>query len=205
MPPKKGLSKDDKILGMQALMMESNDIWTLKDLERECPKRKGIIAQSVKDILQELCDNDLVSSDKIGSGKFFWCFPADAFNRRAVARASLEQSIAEMAAEIQALEREVARLRQGREDCAEREALDTDVTRLKSELHEIAAQASKYETMNPVAVRQAQRQTTIGLAAANRWTDNIFAIKSWCRKNYNMDSAAFDRQFEIDETFDYFS
>jgi transposase len=46
---------------MQALMMESNDGWTLKELKKECPKRKGINSQSVKDFLQELRDNGLAS------------------------------------------------------------------------------------------------------------------------------------------------
>jgi DNA-binding transcriptional regulator GbsR (MarR family) len=205
MPPKKGLSHDDKMAGMQALMMESNDIWTLKDLEKECPKRKGIISQSVKDILQELCDSDLVSWDKIGSGKFFWCFPADAYNRRAVARAAMESVIAETEAEIAQLEREIAKLRSGREDSAQRQQLDSEIDELETALAGIRREAAVYEKMNPEAVKKAQRQAEIALAAANRWTDNIFAVKAWCVKQFNMSSAQFDSQFELKEGFDYFS
>jgi hypothetical protein len=203
MPPKKGLSHDDKMAGMQALMMESGDIWTLKDLEKECPKRKGIIAQSVKDILQELCDGDLVSCEKIGSGKFFWCFPADACHRRAVARAAAEAAIAESECEIARLAAEVAELGAGREGTAQRRALDAEVAALERALAAARADAAVYERMNPDAVKAAQRQAGVALAAANRWTDSIFALRSWCVKQYAMRPADFDRQFELGEAFDY--
>lgn len=38
----------------------------LKELERLGP-RKGVISQSVKDVVQSLVDDDLVSKDKIGT------------------------------------------------------------------------------------------------------------------------------------------
>lgn len=38
----------------------------LKELEKMGPK-KGVISQSVKDVLQSLVDDDLVMKDKIGS------------------------------------------------------------------------------------------------------------------------------------------
>jgi hypothetical protein len=203
MPPKKGLSRDGKLAGMQALMMESNDIWTLKDLEKECPKRKQIIAQSVKEILQELCDSDLVSSDKIGSGKFFWCFPADALHRRSVAQRGLEEEIAAAEAQGAALEAEVARLRLGREDSAEREALDAEISALAAALAAVRGEAAKYERLNPEGIKRAERQAIVACGAANRWTDNVFAIKTWCMKNFSLHSAGFDEQFGLGEGFDY--
>lgn len=38
----------------------------LKELEKLGP-RKGVISQSVKDVVQSLVDDDLVSKDKIGT------------------------------------------------------------------------------------------------------------------------------------------
>jgi DNA repair exonuclease SbcCD ATPase subunit len=204
MPPKKGVSHDDKLSGMQALMMESNDVWTLKELEKECPRRKGIIAQSVKDVLQELCDNDLVSSDKIGSGNFFWCFPADAYNRRTVQEESLRNEIASLSAELASLEAEVQRLSSGRENSAERDGLDAEIEALERELREIEKEKAKYESLNPEAIKRAQRQAVVALTAANRWTDNIYTIRSWCKKQFNLAGTNFDQNFGLDEGFDYF-
>lgn len=41
-------------------------IFQLKELEKLGPK-KGVISQSVKDVVQTLVDDDLVSKDKVGS------------------------------------------------------------------------------------------------------------------------------------------
>jgi predicted transcriptional regulator len=50
----------------------------LKDLERDLPKTKGIVSQTVKEVIQELVDDNLVDFDKIGGSNFFWAFPSKA-------------------------------------------------------------------------------------------------------------------------------
>jgi hypothetical protein len=55
-------------------------VFLLKELEKIAPKEKGIVMQSVKEVLQSLVGDDLVDSDKIGSSVYFWSFPSKAFN-----------------------------------------------------------------------------------------------------------------------------
>lgn len=45
----------------------------LKELEKSGPK-KGVISQSVKDVVQSLVDDDLVFKDKIGTSVSEICF-----------------------------------------------------------------------------------------------------------------------------------
>ena len=52
----------------------------LKELEKIAPKEKGIVAQSVKDVVQSLVDDNLVETDKIGTSVYFWSFPSQAYN-----------------------------------------------------------------------------------------------------------------------------
>ena len=49
----------------------------LKEVERLAFKEKGIVSQSVKEVLQSLVDDDMVNSDKIGSSVYFWAFPSN--------------------------------------------------------------------------------------------------------------------------------
>lgn len=184
--------------------MESQDIWTLKDLERDCPKKKGITAMSVKEILQELCDNDLVSFEKIGSGNFYWCFPSEAFNRRKVLEGKLEAQISELEAEISGYQAEIADLEPGREPCQERTELDAIIEQFSRQLAEIKAETSKYDSLNPEAIRKTQEQTKFALESANRWTDNVYTLKSWIVKTYGFNPTQFDEQFGLGDNFDYF-
>ena len=197
------MSREEKLLAMQELMMESKDIWTLKDLEKECPKKKGINAMSVKEILQELCDNDLVSFEKIGSGNFYWCFPSEAYNRRKVLEGKLNSQISDFEKEIKDLEKEISELEPGREDSEERTQLDAEIEEFGKQLSKIKAEAAKYEKLNPEGIKKTQEQTKVALEAANRWTDNIFTIKSYITKTLNIPGSQFCEQFGIPEEFDY--
>lgn len=204
MSRKKGMSREEKLMAMQELMMESADIWTLKDLERDCPKKKGITAMSVKEVLQELCDNDLVSFEKIGSGNFYWCFPSEAFNKRKVRENKLNASIAEVQQEIMQLQSEIQQLEPGREPCEERTKLDSEIETFSQQLAQIRKECSKYEQFDPAQIKKTQEQIVTAKDAANRWTDNIFQLRSWAVKTCNIDPKAFNEAFQISEDFDYF-
>ncbi|XP_019188291.1 PREDICTED: dihydrolipoyllysine-residue succinyltransferase component of 2-oxoglutarate dehydrogenase complex 1, mitochondrial-like [Ipomoea nil] len=52
----------------------------LKELEKLGPK-KGVISRSVKDVVQSLVDDDLVSKGKIGTSVYFWSLPSCAGNQ----------------------------------------------------------------------------------------------------------------------------
>ena len=179
------MSREEKLVAMQALMMESKDIWTLKELEKECPKKKGIVAMSVKDILQEACDEGLVSFDKIGSGNFYWCFPSEAYNRRKVRQAQLSSAVEELTSEANALEKEIKKLSAGRTDSDERDALEDEIQRLENELAEIEQVMKRYDAMNPLVIRDMERQAQVAFDAATRWTDNISILRSWTVKHFS--------------------
>lgn len=57
---------------------EKKDFFQLKELEKMLPKEKGIVAQTVKDVLQSLVDDHLVMAEKIGTSNYFWSFPSTA-------------------------------------------------------------------------------------------------------------------------------
>ena len=68
----KGLSFDDKRKAMLELLWETADFWSLKELEKMAPKAKGIIAQSVKEVLDALVSDGMVVCEKIGTGNYYW-------------------------------------------------------------------------------------------------------------------------------------
>lgn len=197
------MSREEKLIAMQALMMESKDIWTLKDLEKECPKKKGIVAMSVKDVLQEACDEGLVSFDKIGSGNFYWCFPSEAYNRRKVRESQITASIEALSLEHEQLGAQIQELMAGRDESPERDALEEEIQKLEAQQEEINKTLTKYDSMNPDVIRKMQRQTELALEAANRWSDNICTLRSWTVKQFGFTKDRFNKQFEVDESFDY--
>mgnify|MGYP005984694169 CR=1 FL=1 len=72
---KKGLTFDEKKAKMLQLFYEKKEFFQLKELERIAPKEKGIVANSVKEVVQALVDDGAVDTDKIGGSIYFWSFP----------------------------------------------------------------------------------------------------------------------------------
>lgn len=58
---------------------------------------------------------------------------------------------------------------------------------------------------NPELVAALKRDADRAKIAANRWTDNIFTLKSYLSSNFGMESNQFDQHFEIPDNFDYVS
>ena len=76
MSKKRGLSLEVKRKAMLEIFYEKKEFFQLKDLEKIAPKEKGIVVQSVKDVLQSLVDDCMVDTDKIGTSVYYWSFPS---------------------------------------------------------------------------------------------------------------------------------
>ena len=197
------MSREEKLQAIQDLMMESKDVYTLKELEKDVPKKKGINSMQVKDVLQELCDCDMISFDKIGSGNFYWCFPSEALNRRKVQEAKITAEIQAQEEELANLEKEIRELEPGREPSPERDQLDQEIGEFQRQIDEIHKEAAKYKQWDPETLKKLQHHSEIALIAANRWTDNICSLRSYCEKQFGKPKKEVNQIFDIPEDFDY--
>ena len=120
---------------------------TLKDLEKSLPSAAGISGMVVKDYIAALVADSLICVEKIGSGNWYWSFPADAVRQKQnlLADATKERDKAQAALETvrAAVQEEKERLADGEEggdrlDLVERlrEAEETR-EKLRVELKEI--------------------------------------------------------------------
>jgi hypothetical protein len=52
-------------------------------------------------------------------------------------------------------------------------------------------------------VAHLEKEVNVAKEAANRWTDNIFTLQSYCSNNYNIARSDFYTQFGLPEDLDY--
>ncbi|PAV79170.1 hypothetical protein WR25_24176 isoform B [Diploscapter pachys] len=112
---KKGLSLDEKRSKMLELFYESKEFFQMKELEKIAPKQKGVIAQSVKDVVQSLVDDGLVECEKIGTFVCYWAFPSRALQLRKRKLEDLERQIEELRRKIATTKEEIKQSSVGRE------------------------------------------------------------------------------------------
>ncbi|KAF9111650.1 Meiotic nuclear division protein 1 [Mortierella sp. AM989] len=162
----------------------------LQELEKSAPKLKGIgndalesqdedpefyhctifDRQSVKDVLQSLVDDGLVTVEKIGTSNYYWSFPSavqqskkgklqvlrDEFQR-------LEKANAELEANIQ-------RALNGREDNDQRQELMAKLLEAEAEDRALQQELQKYSDSDPTLLEGQKKYSKIAKDAANRWT-----------------------------------
>ena len=72
---KKGMSLEERRAKLLAVYCARKEPLNFKEVE-EYGARKGIILQSIKDVNQSLMDDNLVTTDRVGIGCFFWALPS---------------------------------------------------------------------------------------------------------------------------------
>ncbi|BEI79808.1 hypothetical protein CcaverHIS002_0103370 [Cutaneotrichosporon cavernicola] len=175
---KRGLSREEKRTRLVEIFHESAEFYTLKELEKIAPKQKGIVQQSVKEILDELVSDGLVTFDKIGTSNYFWAFPstAGATKQAALDKANAEAEAVEASiVSTQALIKAAAK---GREDTPDRQKLLAKLTMIREESDKLKSELGAYGAADPVRYARKKDATEIAKAAAQRWTENTMILWS---------------------------
>ncbi|XP_047672824.1 meiotic nuclear division protein 1 homolog isoform X1 [Tachysurus fulvidraco] len=203
MSKKKGLSLEEKRSRMMAIFFETKDVFQLKDIEKIAPKTKGITPMSVKEVLQSLVDDNMVDSERVGTSNYFWSFPSKALHARKRKQEDLEKLHEDGKQRNAALQQAVKKAKEGRQDTEERAALHKELTSLREQREALRAELEKYKECDPEVVEEMRKENVTAKEAVSRWTDNVFAIKSWAKRKFSMDDSQLDKAFEIPEDFDY--
>ena len=201
---KKGLSLEEKRKKMLEIFYETKDVYLLKELEKIAPKQKGIIAQSVKDVVQSLVDDNLVDTDKIGTSVYFWAFPGKALSLRKAKLSELQDKLSAAKSKSEDLDLILAESRSGKEDSDDRDVIMEELAEMEAKKKDLAAQLKKYEGCDPEVLVQLESETKMAKEAVNRWTDNIFNFHTWVGKRFpGVDSTSLNKQYEIPDDLDY--
>lgn len=141
--------------------------------------------QTVKDINQSLVDDFLVFSDKIGSANFFWSFPSKSFQDQSTRKENLSQSILQHRSSMQEISNQIATAKNERN----RQNREKDLALLKNmkdQEETLDMQLEHLKGNDPEEIRKVDKLSLVNKAAADRWTDNIWIIKSYLTKRKGM-------------------
>uniref|UniRef100_A0A1B6EH26 Meiotic nuclear division protein 1 homolog n=1 Tax=Clastoptera arizonana TaxID=38151 RepID=A0A1B6EH26_9HEMI len=203
MSKRKGVSAEEKRNRMLQLFYEKKDFFQLKELEKIAPKEKGIIAQSVKEVVQSLVDDNLVDTDKIGTSVYFWAFPSKAKHSKKRKYEDVSDKLDQSVKKLKLVKDKINEAKIGREDTSERLGILEEIETLKKQKEIILQDLQKFKDFDPEVLQKMKDEIKVAQEATNRWTDNIFALRSWSKNKFNIESEALDKQFGIPADFDY--
>lgn len=203
MSKRKGLSAEEKKQRMLQLFYEKRDFFQLKEIEKLAPKEKGIIAQSVKEVVQNLVDDGLVDSEKIGTSIYFWAFPSKAKHAKKRKIEELKNKIECQQNHLKKCQENILAAKVGREECPERENIIKINKQLTKENEEILNEMKVYKECDPEVFEQMKKDIEVLRNEANRHTDNIFTFISWCKSRFGCEEDVMYKQFGIPNDLDY--
>lgn len=203
MSKKKGVSAEEKRTRMLQLFYEKKEFFQLKELEKIAPKEKGIVAQSVKDVVQNLVDDGLVDSDKIGTSVYFWAFPSKAKHTRKRKLEEADEKLKDVTKKLKISKESLEDAKKGREDSEQVEQTLKQIAELKKKKETLMKELKKYEDNDPEVLQKMKSENDIAKEAANRWYDNIYAMKKWCKDKFMVEESLLDKQFGISSDMDY--
>ena len=196
----------DKRRTVLGLFHESREPWLLKDMEKAAAK-KGVVFQAVKDVVQSLVDDSLVHVDKIGTSNWYWSFPgaADAALRSRLE--TLERESESVARESREMDERLAAAKASRPRTEETQMAEVLLASAREANAKLVKEMESYRS-GDAAVMEAMREgIPVARESANRWTDNVFLLKSWVEKKSGSREDThkfFKTQADIDfNTFDY--
>lgn len=203
MSKRKGLTLEEKRARMLQIFYERREFFTLKELEKIASKEKGIVTQTVKDVLQTLVDDGLVRTDKIGTSVYFWTFPGENITAIEHRIAHASKRIVEAEFKLQKLQEECIREQAGKEDTEERQILLQEIQQLREKENELKQQIAKLSGVDPEVIARMAEKAQMFKEATNIWTDNIFCIQSWCKRKFDISEQDLNKQFSISDDLDY--
>ncbi|EAT34900.1 AAEL012899-PA [Aedes aegypti] len=202
---KKGISADEKKSLILEIFHQSKDFYQLKDVEKIAVKDKGLREQVVKEILQNLVDEGQVETDKIGSSQYYWSFPAKKRKLKQQAFEQLKQEVEQSNDKIAELQKRIGTIKESQGESSRSSEIFEKLNTLKEKQKQLSSKLdkAKLEQSDQNSVEKMNRNLPDLHDAANRWTDNLFSIKSWCKNRFNIQESLIDKQFQIPSDLDY--
>jgi len=135
---------------------------------------------SVADINQSLVDDGLVEKEKIGGSNYFWSFPAKKDRMMQLKYEEVLLSIETQRSKVNEAASKLADAKRGREDeGGERAKKLARLAELAAQKKTAEAELATLKENDPHALADLEKELKFVKEAANRWTDNIFACKSY--------------------------
>ena len=174
----------------------------MQELEK-LGKKAGVVEQTVKDVVQSLVDDNMVNQDKVGSINVFYSFPSAQMVRLKTEIKDLNEAEEVMKQKIISVEKKIQELHKTRPQGEKRNREMSEFVQLKKQKKTNEEEINVWQQNDPAILDEIESKIKIAKDAANRWTDNIWAIESYLVKKKNQDRKVVKKFLGVTDSFDY--
>ncbi|EGG25414.1 meiotic nuclear division protein 1 [Cavenderia fasciculata] len=199
MSSRKKISKEDRNEKIIKFFHTTNDVFKVQEAGSEIASATGMMVKEVNEGVQELINDGLIKNDKMSNTAFCWSF----------ASFDLDQKQTQLDTEVERIEsyndkivdesEKIERLLKERPESDARTKRLELLESLKTKNKQFKEELSSFSNVEEVELLK--QEFNIGVAAANRYGDNITILQRFCDTKYNMPKEDFNRNFGITNSF----
>nr|XP_019014721.1 uncharacterized protein I206_00807 [Kwoniella pini CBS 10737]OCF53502.1 hypothetical protein I206_00807 [Kwoniella pini CBS 10737] len=167
---KRGLSMEEKKMKMLEIFHETAEFYSLKELEKIAPKTKGIVVQSVKEVLDDIISDGFVQMDKIGTGNYFWSLPSAAGATKQALLAKNKKELEAINEKIKEVQADIEDAEKGREDTPDRRNLIAQLNGLNETSSSLKKELSAFGAADPIKYEKKSKAIQVCKNSAVQWT-----------------------------------
>ena len=153
-----------------------------------------------------MVDDNLVESDKIGIGAFFWALPSQGLQKRKNAIEDYDKKIDNMKKEVENKQKLIKEAIESREEGegGSRQKMIDELAELRKKKTQLAGELKNYERSDPKQLLKMQDDMKIAKDAVNRWTDNLSLVLEWIQETKpGISQEDIAKQFPVFKHLDY--
>eukprot|EP01138_Halocafeteria_seosinensis_P010500 gb/GECG01010720.1/.p1 GENE.gb/GECG01010720.1/~~gb/GECG01010720.1/.p1 ORF type:complete len:206 (+),score=48.34 gb/GECG01010720.1/:1-618(+) len=199
---KKGMTLEEKRQTMMSIFHETKEPFNLKELEKWGGKR-GVVTQTVKEVVQSLVDDNMVELEKIGTQNIFWSFPSKTYRQLQTRAEGMKTQLEEDRKAIEQLKKQVEEQRVGKEESEERSKLLKEYEELVAKEKELTQKIDVMKDNDPDVLNDLRNKVDQARQAANRWTDNVWQFKTYLTHKMAVAPDQVDQAMGLPDDFDY--
>ncbi|CAH0485231.1 unnamed protein product [Peronospora farinosa] len=199
---RKGVSLEEKRERLLRIYHESKEVFNLKEIEK-LGSKAGVVLQTVKDVNQALVDDTLVDCDKIGSGNYFWSFPSKLSQSRKRKLNELEQRRQSLNEKLLRVKKSIEEQKALRPESEERVLKLRRLEEQKAKVQALRTKVQHLAENDPAMLEELERKSCVAKEGSDRWTDNVYTLKSWVVNKRGVEGREVDKWLGIKDDFDY--
>ncbi|CAI4470757.1 AKH_1a_G0018110.mRNA.1.CDS.1 [Saccharomyces cerevisiae] len=215
-PKRQTVSLQEKKNRILNFFQETYTFYNIKELEKSIPKKCGISPMIVKDLVQQMIDEDgIISVEKCGNINIYWCFKNQTLQKLYDSSELIKKKIQEVKCDIATYKQELDKtLATGRrkkftvgQKSYNREALLEKRKKIQDEIKKKSNSLQKIESIrwDEAKIQENKQQIRLKKVHLEKTTDNIEILIDYLYKKFFLKPEQIRKEFGIPEEFKEFT
>ncbi|UYI26626.1 meiotic nuclear division protein 1-like protein [Encephalitozoon cuniculi] len=196
------MKSDQKKSILLEIIRGSKSFFKLQELE-SLGSKKGIVVNTIKEILQQLVDDGLVTAEKVGTSNLYWSFASEGVQKKKLRCKELMEECERMSQDICRKREYIENEKMSKHYTEERNELENKLNALMKIEQDQREELGKFEETDPIAYDKLVADRKEMADECNRIIDNVFIIQDYICSKFPMEKSEFNSSFGIPPDLDY--